>query len=122
MKKKILIVDDEEKIRKVLRIHLGKAGYEVLEAEDGFEALKRIEEGLPDLVITDIMMPKLDGLELGKAIRYRSETKEIPFIIISAKTDQETLVKAKELNAAKFFAKPFKMAKLIESINQILGE
>ena len=122
MAKKILIVDDEEKIRKVLRIHLGKAGYEIIEADNGFDALKAMDEKLPDLVITDIMMPKLSGLELGSAIGYRQETRQIPLIVISAKTDPDTVLTAKKLNAAKFFAKPFEMASLLESVKKILGE
>ena len=119
---KILVIDDEEKVRKVITLHLTKAGYEVIAVENGFEALKDLEKIKPDLIITDIMMPKVNGLEFGEAIRNRAETSNIPFIIISARCDENTVQKARDLGASRFIAKPFGMKTLIASIEKVLEE
>ena len=119
---KILVIDDEEKVRKVITLHLTKAGYEVIAVENGFEALRDMEKIKPDLIITDIMMPKVNGLEFGEAIRNRAETSNIPFIIISARCDENTVQKARDLGASRFIAKPFGMKTLIASIEKVLEE
>jgi DNA-binding response OmpR family regulator len=119
--KKILVIDDEEKIRKTLSIHLVKAGYEVITASNGFEALRDLDRLNPDLVITDIVMPKVSGLEFGQALRNKTETRGIPFIIISAHSEPELVARARELGASKFLAKPFGIKTLLDSIRKILA-
>ena len=119
---KILVIDDEEKVRKVITLHLTKAGYDVVTASNGFEALKDLDSIKPDLVITDIMMPKVSGLEFGKALHHSAETRGIPFIIISARYDEETVQKAKDIGASRFIAKPFEMKLLLASIEKVLED
>lgn len=120
MAKKILVIDDEEKIRKVLTIHLTGAGYEVITATNGFEALRDMDRIQPHLVITDIVMPKVSGLEFGQALRNKAETKGIPFIVISAYSDPETVEKARKLGASKFLAKPFEIKALLDAVRRAL--
>lgn len=120
MAKKILVIDDEEKIRKILTIHLAGAGYEVVAAKNGFEALRDMDRIQPHLVITDIVMPKVSGLEFGQALRNKAETRGVPFIIISAHSDPEIVEAARKLGAAKFIAKPFEMKVLLEAVRKVL--
>lgn len=120
MAEKILVIDDEEKIRKTLTIHLTGAGYEVIVSSNGFEALRDFDRIKPDLVITDIVMPKVSGLEFGQALRNRAETRGIPFIIISAHSDPDTVESARKLGAAFFLAKPFEKAVLLEAVRKVL--
>jgi len=85
MSKRILIVDDEEVIRKFLKIHLNKQGYEVTEAEDGQKAIDRIGERKFDLIICDVMMPNKTGWEVVKEIKSSPKLNHIPIILLTAK-------------------------------------
>lgn len=120
MSPRILVIDDEEKIRKVLTIHLTAEGYEVVTATNGFEALRDMERINPDVIITDIVMPKVSGLEFTQALKNKAETRGIPIIVISAFSDKETVETARKLGAVKFLAKPFETKNLIEAIKKVL--
>lgn len=104
MKEKILLVDDEEGIRRVLAITLEDEGYEVLTAESGEEALRRFEEALPQLVLTDIKMPGMDGVELLQLIKERSPDTEV--IMMTGHGDMELAIKSLQFDAADFITKP----------------
>jgi two-component system alkaline phosphatase synthesis response regulator PhoP len=96
-------------------------GYEVVTALDGEQALEKVAQQKPDLIVLDIMMPKLDGYETCKALKSREETKDIPVILLSAKgrnVDQKT---GFEVGADDYITKPFSPRKLVERINSILG-
>lgn len=99
---------------------LGDEGYETYTAADGFEALCDLETIDPDLIITDINMPKVDGLEFCEAIRGRLETRDIPFIFLSSVTDDNTVQKGRKIGAEYFIAKPFKMEDLVNTVKQVL--
>ena len=116
----ILVIDDEEKIRKILTIHLTQAGYEVITAANGVEALRDLDRIKPCLVITDIVMPKVSGLEFGQALRNKAETSDIPVIVISAHSDPDTVKAARDLGAAKFLAKPFEVKTLLDAVRKVL--
>ena len=99
MSKRILIVDDEEVIRKFLKIHLNKQGYEVTEAEDGQKAIDRIGERKFDLIICDVMMPNKTGWEVVKEIKSSPKLNHIPIILLTAKKDDVDMFKGYELGA-----------------------
>jgi two-component system, OmpR family, alkaline phosphatase synthesis response regulator PhoP len=121
-KGRILVVDDEIYIVHILDFSLGMEGYEVLTALDGEQALEKARAEKPDLIVLDIMMPKLDGYETCKALKSREETRDIPVILLSAKgrnVDQKT---GFEVGADDYITKPFSPRKLVERINAILGQ
>lgn len=115
--KKILVVDDEAQITRVLLRGLESAGYQVRIANDGRTALDSFRSWLPDLVITDLSMPGFDGLELCSRIRQLSE---VPLLVLSVKEDEPTKVKAFDLGADDYVSKPFGMAELTARVRALL--
>jgi DNA-binding response OmpR family regulator len=101
---RILLVDDEESIRSLLSFPLRKDGYEVVTAQDGLEALDRFRQTSFDLVVLDVMMPRLDGLEVCRQLRARST---VPIIMLTAKTEEVDKVVGLELGADDYITKPF---------------
>lgn len=120
--KKIMIVEDSPATCAVVRKRLGKDGYTIHVVQNGFEALRDLEQFMPDLIISDINMPKLDGLKLCSAIQNRPETKDIPFIFLSSMIDDKSLHKAAEIGAKHFFAKPFDLEAISRKVAEILGQ
>jgi two-component system alkaline phosphatase synthesis response regulator PhoP len=117
-----LVVDDEIYIVHILDFSLGMEGYEVITALDGEAALAKADECKPDLIVLDIMMPKMDGYETCKALKSSPETKDIPVILLSAKgrnVDQQTGFDA---GADDYITKPFSPRKLVDRINEMLGQ
>lgn len=110
----ILYVEDEAMIRQNAVEYLGRICKNVLEAEDGFQALKIYERDKPDIIISDIKMPYMNGLEMTKKIRQNDKT--IPIIIATAHTETEYLLKAVELQLVKYIIKPITSAKLKEAL------
>ena len=115
-KTRILVVDDELSIIKFLRANLEARGYEVLAAMNGTEALQTFEMELPDLVILDIMMPKMDGLEVCRRIR---EWSQVPIIMLSARGDENDKVKCLDLGADDYITKPFGAGELIARVRAV---
>lgn len=116
-KTRILVVDDELSIIKFLRANLETKGYEVLTAMDGAEALQTIERELPDLIILDIMMPRIDGFEVCRRLR---EWSSIPIIMLSARADEMDKVKCLEIGADDYITKPFSAGELIARVGAVL--
>ena len=104
---RILLVDDEQPIQTLLSFPLQRDGYEVVVAADGREALARFEEQPPDLVVLDVMLPRMDGLEVCKRLRARGET--VPIIMLTAKSEEIDKVLGLELGADDYITKPFSM-------------
>jgi DNA-binding response OmpR family regulator len=104
---RILLVDDEQPIQTLLSFPLQRDGYEVVVAADGREALARYEEQPPDLVVLDVMLPKMDGLEVCKRLRAKGET--VPIIMLTAKSEEIDKVLGLELGADDYITKPFSM-------------
>jgi len=119
-KMKALIVDDDEDILKVLGKRLISAGYEVIKARDGKEALEYAFREKPDLIITDTTMPKMDGFELTKQIRSRLETAVIPVIMLTARQDKTSELKGIDAGADDYITKPFDPDKLLSRIRMVL--
>ena len=122
MSRKILIVDDEEVIRKFIKIHLAKLGYEVVEAADGEQALEQLGKDDFDLLICDILMPKKDGWEVIREARSNPKTKSIPVIVLTAKNEDSDMFKGYDLGANYYMTKPFTKAQLIYGLKLMFGE
>ena len=121
-KARILIADDERDLVKMLSYNLGKKGYQVLTAHDGFEAWKKIESERPDLLILDLMMPELDGWELCRLIRQsqRDDIKNLGILMLTARALPEDRVYGLELGADDYLTKPFSISELIVRAEKIL--
>ena len=117
MSYKILIADDEPEIRDLLRLYLENEQYEVIEAENGAEALRLVGAESPDLVMLDIMMPQMDGYQALKHIR---ETNNIPVIIISAKDGDSEKILGLNLGADDYISKPFNPLEVVARVNSNL--
>jgi DNA-binding response OmpR family regulator len=113
----ILLVDDEESIRKVLTFPLERDGFSVVQAADGEEALERFDEHAPDLVVLDIMLPKLDGLEVCKRLRA---TSSVPIIMLTARDDELDKVIGLELGADDYITKPFSIREFRSRVRALL--
>jgi DNA-binding response OmpR family regulator len=122
MSRKILIVDDEEVIRKFIKIHLLKLGYEVAEAADGEQAMEQLGRDDFDLLICDILMPKKDGWEVIREMKSNPKTKSIPVIVLTAKNEDSDMFKGYNLGANYYMTKPFTKAQLIYGLKLMLGE
>ena len=122
--KSILVVDDNEDIRSLLSLVLLKEGYEVVLASDGAEALEKIKATKPDLILLDVMMPGLSGLDVLSIIRDDKDKKinEIPIMIITAKSTIADIDIAVELGASSYIIKPFRPANLIDKVTAIFAE
>ncbi len=118
MGKQILIVDDEERIRQSLGGVLGDEGYQIFEAREGNQALKQIENDPPDLVLLDIWMPGMDGIEVLE--RIKSLNPALPVIMISGHANIELAVKATKLGAFDFIEKPLSLDKVLLTVNNAL--
>ena len=121
-KGKILVVDDEIYIVHILDFSLGIEGYEVMTALDGEQALAKVAQDRPDLIVLDIMMPKLDGYETCKALKQNPATHDIPVILLSAKGRNVDQKIGFEVGADDYITKPFSPRKLVERINALLGQ
>ncbi len=122
MPKKVLVVDDEEVIRKFLRIHLINWGYEVKEAVDGVEALEQLGHNDFDVLICDIIMPNKDGWEVLKEVKSNPKMKNIPVIVLTAKDEDSDIFKGYELGADYYITKPFTKAQLLYGLKLMFEE
>jgi two-component system cell cycle response regulator DivK len=123
MTKKVLIVDDNEKNRKLLRVILAKAGYETLEAENGRKAVDLAREMLPDIILMDYRMPVMDGIEATKIIKNEGPTSGIPVFIITSSAmagEQEQIVR--ESGCDTLYTKPFDYRVILQAVKQRIGE
>ncbi|WP_427338512.1 response regulator [Caloranaerobacter sp. DY30410] len=118
--KKILIVDDEEHIIELIRFNLETNGYHVITANDGNEALKKIKEERPNLVILDLMLPSIDGIEICKILRKDKETEKLPIIMLTAKSEEIDMILGLEIGADDYITKPFSVRELLARIKAVL--
>jgi len=122
MEKHILIVDDDEMVRMALVELLKPEGYFLDEAGSGKEALEKINRDKYDLMMFDIIMPEMDGIELCKRVRTRDEYKDIPIVFLTAKSREQDKVKGLEAGANLFLSKPISPEKLLNIISETLGD
>jgi excisionase family DNA binding protein len=116
----ILIVDDDERLREFVRVNLEMEGYSVVEAADAEEGLAALDEEPPDLILLDVMMPKVDGWEMLRRVQERHGVGSIPVIMFSGKVEEEDLRTAASRGAQGYIGKPFNPQQLIESTKQLL--
>jgi two-component system chemotaxis response regulator CheY len=122
MAKCILIVDDSETVRQVLQLALGNAGYEVVQAEDGFDALAKLSGAQIDMLITDLNMPNMDGLELIKKVREEGKHRFTPIVMLTTESSEGKKKAGREAGAAGWIIKPFKPEQLLKVVKMVLGE
>jgi signal transduction histidine kinase len=115
----VLLADDEPDMRRFLRSHLDEH-YDVLEAADGVQALEKATQFFPDIILLDMMMPEMDGLDVCRELRKHANTRDIPIILLTARADEETKFNALELGANDFLAKPFSSTELHARIKNLI--
>jgi two-component system phosphate regulon response regulator PhoB len=120
MKQKVLVVDDEPDVLELIEFNLRAAGYEVVTAGDGEEALKKAQGIQPSLIVLDVMLPELDGLEVCKALRREPLTASIPIIMLTAKAAEIDRVLGLELGADDYVTKPFSPRELVLRVKNML--
>jgi DNA-binding response OmpR family regulator len=111
---RVLIVDDEPNIRRLLRLKFAQRGIETIEARDGLDAWEQLPAARPDLVVLDIMMPKLDGISFLRKLRESKEWRDLPVIMLTAVRDENDRKRAIELGAIEVVSKPFVVGGLVE--------
>jgi two-component system KDP operon response regulator KdpE len=115
--RRILIVDDEERMVRFIRLNLEHDGFQVLEAFNGTEAINKIRSNLPDLVLLDVMMPDMDGFEVLRIVR---EVSRVPVIMLTAKGEEEDRVRGLEMGADDYITKPFSPRELVSRVRAVL--
>ena len=117
---KLLVIDDDVGLLDILRVHLKAAGHDVRTAADAADGIRAILTDQPDLILSDVGMPYLDGMELLRALRSDALTRAIPVIFLTGRDDDDTLVKAHQLGVDDFLTKPIQSEDLLSSINRAL--
>ena len=122
MAKKIVLVEDESQIARLIEFKLRKEGYQVTWKENGEEALEAIKAEKPDLVLLDVMMPVMDGYEVLRQIKEDENLKSIPVIMLTARAQERDVVKGIDLGAQDYITKPFHPAELLVQVKRILAK
>ncbi len=122
MPKKVLACDDERHIVRLIQVNLERAGYEVVTAFDGREALKKIDEEHPDMVVLDVMMPYMDGFETLKHIRANPATRNLPVIMLTAKAQDQDVFQGYSHGVDIYLTKPFNPMELLTFVKRIFEE
>ena len=117
---RILVVDDEEDLGRILKFALMAAGHEVLLAMDGAEGLKLAREGAPDLMLLDLMLPKIDGYKVCRMLKFDERYKSLPIVILSARTQEADKEMAKDTGADLFITKPYNLEEILKTIDRLL--
>jgi DNA-binding response OmpR family regulator len=121
MSKHILVVDDEKYIVNILDFSLESEGFRVKSAANGEEALRMAVDDIPGLIILDIMMPKIDGFEVCRALKAKEETKQVPIILLTAKDRDADRKKGEEVGCDDYITKPFSPGRLIDRVRELLS-
>lgn len=112
----IMLVEDEEDLRFLVAHNLTKAGHEVLQAEDGIQALELLQSHLPDMIIADVSMPRMDGFELLKKVQDSGRFRDVPFLFLTARTDPTSLYKGLRLGPSDYLKKPIELSELLARV------
>lgn len=118
----VLVVDDEPLTQDLLRLMLEPAGFRVTGAEHGLEALQKVQQNKPDIMILDVMMPHMDGIAVCRKIRSNPETADLPIVMLSGKTHLNAVEEGMEAGANRYLAKPMSRNDLIQSLREVLAE
>lgn len=120
-KNRILIVEDEESLLKLESILLTSKGYRVTGVMDGMSALDEVRRNRPDLVILDIMLPRMDGFEVCRQLKGDPDTAQIPVVMLTAKKNSQDMATGQQAGCDAYITKPFKSSKVLETIQHFLG-
>ena len=118
--KNILVIEDDPSVQTLVRKALGMYGFTVTVADDGLDGLMKLENFKPDLIIADMMMPRLDGMTFVKAIKARAETRSIPVIFLTAKSDPKSMIEGINVGARFYVTKPFQIDDLVGKVQKAL--
>ena len=118
---KILIAEDEHDIRELITFTLKFAGYEVVAVKDGQEAVEKIPEEMPDMILMDVRMPRMTGYEACRLVKAEEATKDIPLIFLSAKGQDAEVEEGLDAGATEYLLKPFAPNELIDKIKEVMG-
>ncbi len=121
MAKKIMTVDDSASVRQMVSFTLREDGYEVIEACDGVDALSKMENTTLNMIVTDLNMPNMDGIELIKKVRAGSANKFVPIILLTTESQESKKQEGKSAGATGWIVKPFKPEQLLAVIKKVLG-
>ena len=121
MKKKILVVDDEPEVVEFLRERLKANNFQAISAADGEEGLRMAVQEPPDLIVLDLVMPKKDGFDMLRKLKVNESTKNIPVIVLTAKSETEVIFKTQEHGASDYIIKPYDFSTLLKYINRHIG-
>lgn len=119
MAKRILVVDDERHIVRLVQVNLERAGYEILTAYDGIEALEKVKTESPDMVVLDVMMPRMDGFEVLKNLQADPRYQNIPVIMLTAKAQDADIFKGWSSGVSSYLTKPFNPRELLVFVERI---
>ena len=122
MAKRILIVDDEVQLVEMVKMRLEAAGYEIISAYDGQEGFDKAKKDKPDLIILDLMLPKMDGYKVCGLLKNDARYSKIPIIMFTARVQDEDVRLGKDLGAEEYVTKPFDPKILLSKIKKLLGE
>ena len=122
VKKRILIVDDEKDFVMLIKERLMRSGYDVMEAFDGEDGLKKAEEDNPDLIILDLVLPKLDGYAICRKLKLDEKYKKIPIIMLTAKFQPSDIKFGKDMGAEAYLTKPLESKELMDMVRQLLKD
>lgn len=120
--KKVLIVDDEQDIVESVKFMLEASDYTCYSAYNGEDGLRLAKEIMPDLIILDVMMPKLNGYKISRLLKFDSKYKNIPILMVTARTQEEDKLIGEETGADEYITKPFEMETLVQKVNKYLKE
>ncbi|MEM7334580.1 MAG: response regulator [Chloroflexota bacterium] len=120
MKHAVLLVDDEDTIRTMLRMVLELTGFKVLEAADGIQAIEQVETHQPDIMVLDVMMPRMDGFAVCRQLRSQTETADLPIIMFSGKAQEEAVREGMKAGATHYLVKPASPTEIIALIKKYL--
>ena len=120
MSERVLIVDDEAPVAMLLEQALRQEGYEVSRADDGMDAMNRVNAFKPDVVIMDVMMPRLDGVQTTRLLRRNRSYADVVIIALSARTDESALQAMREAGANLYMRKPFTISRLLAHVRELL--
>lgn len=122
MAKKILLIDDEPELVEMVKMRLVASGFDVITAGDGADGLAKARGEKPDLIILDLMLPKMNGYEVCRLLKFEEKTSKIPIVLFSARAQEADKVAGKDVGADAYIVKPFEPQALMSKIKELLGE
>jgi len=117
----VMVVDDSITVRKVTTRLLERNGYKVVTAKDGVDAMGKLQESVPDIMLLDIEMPRMDGFELATHMRNDDNLRHVPIIMITSRTGDKHRERAEQIGVQRYLGKPYQESDLLDSIHQIIG-